>query len=258
MDLGIKGKTAIVTAASRGIGHACAMTLAKEGVNVVMCARGAEELENAAAEIRAATSARVIAQRADVTSSADTDGLVGRTLREFGAVDILVAIGGSPPRGAFAETTEEQLRQGFEMTVLSVFRLVRAVLPHMQKRKWGRVVTVQARSVREPIPALTSSNATRPGAAGLIKSLSNEVAKDGVLLNTLLTGRILTDRFLQGAEKSPLGKDEYMRRQSAEVPIGRLGEAQEMADAVAFLASERASYITGVTLAVDGGLIRYI
>jgi len=258
MDLGIRGKTAIVTAASRGIGRATAATLAKEGVNIVMCARGSDELEEAAAQIRAETRARVIAQRADVTVATEIEALVQRALREFGTVDILVAIGGSPPRGAFEETTEAQLRQGFEMTVMSVFHLIKAVLPHMRARKWGRIVAVQARSVREPIPSLTSSNATRPGAAGLIKSLSNEVSRDGVLLNTILTGRILTDRFLQGAERSPLGKDEYIKRQSAEVPIGRLGEAQEMADAAAFLVSERASYITGVTLAVDGGLIRYI
>ena len=256
MDLGIKGRTAIVTAASRGIGRATALTLAKEGVNVVMCARGDEELQKVAGEIRAETGARVVAQRADVTATADVEQLVTRAVAEFGGVDILVAIGGSPKRSVFAETTEDDLRKGFEMTVLPVFRLVHAVLPHMRKQRWGRIVTVQARSVREPIPALTVSNSTRPGAAGLLKSLSNEVAKDGVLLNTILTGRILTDRFRQGAEKSTLANDDYMKSQAAEVPAGRLGEAQEMADAAAFLVSERASYITGVSLAVDGGLIR--
>jgi 3-oxoacyl-[acyl-carrier protein] reductase len=258
MDLGIKGRVAIVTAASRGIGRASALTLAKEGVDVAICARGEEELHKVAQEIRGETGARVLAQKADVTLTADIDRLVERVLAEFGRVDILVAIGGSPPRGAFAETTEEQLRQGFEMTVLPIFRLVKAVLPGMRKNKWGRVVTVQARSVREPIPALTVSNATRPGAAGLMKSLSQEVGRDGVLLNTILPGRILTDRFRQGAQKSALGSDEYMKKQAEELPIGRLGDAQEIANAVAFLVSERASYINGVTLAVDGGLIRSI
>lgn len=258
MDLGIKGRTAIVTAASRGIGNATARTLAKEGANIVMCARGQADLDSAAEAIRAEAGARVVAQPADVTQSADVARLVQRTVDTFGGVDILVAIGGSPQRGAFAEISEEHLRQGFEMTVLPIFRLVSAVLPHMRRTMWGRIVTVQARSVREPIPALTVSNATRPGAAGLMKSLSHEVARDGILLNTILPGRIMTERFRQGADHSALSRDEYMKKQSAELPLGRFGEAQEIADAVAFLVSERASYINGVSLPVDGGLIRSI
>jgi 3-oxoacyl-[acyl-carrier protein] reductase len=258
MDLGIKGKTAIVTAASRGIGRACALTLAKEGANVMMCARGGAELEEAATAIRTATGARVVAQTADMTNSADLDRLVDRAMAEFGRIDILVAIGGAPQRGRFEEVSVEHLRAGFEMTVLPIFRLVTAVLPGMRKNGWGRIVTVQARSVREPIPAMTVSNATRPGAAGLMKSLAHEFAKDGVLLNTVLPGRILTDRFRQGAEGSTLSNADYIQKESQELPIGRLGDAQEVANAVAFLASEGASYINGVTLAVDGGLIRSI
>jgi 3-oxoacyl-[acyl-carrier protein] reductase len=258
MDLGIKGKTAIVTAASRGIGYACAETLAQEGANIVICARQEAALTEAADQISRSTGARVIAQRADVTDAQDIDALAARAVKEFGGIDILVAIGGLPPRGSFAETDEARLRQGFEMTVLTVFRLVKAVLPHMRAKKWGRVVAVQSRSVREPIPALTVSNATRPGAAGLIKDLSQTLARDGILLNTVLPGRILTDRFMQGAAHAAPTNPNYLATQTAELPIGRLGSAQEMANAVVFLASERASYINGVALAVDGGLIRSI
>jgi 3-oxoacyl-[acyl-carrier protein] reductase len=240
MDLGIRGKTAMVTAASRGIGYACAETLAQEGAHVVICARG--------------TAARVLAYPADVTKVEDIQRVTEVAVAEFGSVDMLVAIGGSPPRGSFAETDEIRLKQGFDMTVLALYRLIHAVLPHMRARKWGRIVAVQSRSVKEPIPALTVSNATRPGAAGLLKDLSQELARDGILLNTVLPGRILTDRLREAATTD----QSYLERQALELPIGRLGFAQEVADAIVFLASERASYINGVTLAVDGGLIRSI
>jgi 3-oxoacyl-[acyl-carrier protein] reductase len=254
MDLGIRGKTAMVTAASRGIGYACAETLAQEGAHVVICARGAAALTQAADRIRDKTGARILAHLADVTKVEDIERITELAVAEFGSVDMLVAIGGSPPRGSFAETDEIRLKQGFDMTVLALYRLIHAVLPHMRARKWGRIVAVQSRSVKEPIPALTVSNATRPGAAGLLKDLSQELARDGILLNTVLPGRILTDRLREAAATD----QSYLERQALELPIGRLGFAQEVADAIVFLASERASYINGVTLAVDGGLIRSI
>jgi 3-oxoacyl-[acyl-carrier protein] reductase len=254
MDLGITGKSAMVTAASRGIGYACAEALAQEGANVVMCARGAAALAQAAERIRERTGARVLAQAADVTRVEDIQRLTALAVSEFGGVDVLVAIGGSPPRGSFAETDEARLKQGFEMTVLALYRLIQGVLSHMRAKKWGRIIAVQSRSVREPIPALTVSNATRPGAAGLLKDLSQELARDGILLNTVLPGRILTDRLREAATSDQF----YLERQAAELPIGRLGSPQEVADVIVFLASERASYINGVTLAVDGGLIRSI
>jgi 3-oxoacyl-[acyl-carrier protein] reductase len=254
MDLGIRGKTAMVTAASRGIGYACAETLAQEGAHVVICARGTAALTQAAERIRDKTGARVLAYPADVTKVEDIQRVTEVAVAEFGSVDMLVAIGGSPPRGSFAETDEIRLKQGFDMTVLALYRLIHAVLPHMRARKWGRIVAVQSRSVKEPIPALTVSNATRPGAAGLLKDLSQELARDGILLNTVLPGRILTDRLREAATTD----QSYLERQALELPIGRLGFAQEVADAIVFLASERASYINGVTLAVDGGLIRSI
>jgi len=244
----------MVTAASRGIGYACAETLAQEGAHVVICARGMTALSQAADRIRDKTGARVLAHPADVTKVEDIERITELAVTEFGSVDMLVAIGGSPPRGSFAETDEIRLKQGFDMTVLALYRLIHAVLPHMRARKWGRIVAVQSRSVKEPIPALTVSNATRPGAAGLLKDLSQELARDGILLNTVLPGRILTDRLREAAKTD----QSYLERQALELPIGRLGFAQEVADAIVFLASERASYINGVTLAVDGGLIRSI
>jgi len=137
MDLGIRGKTALVTAASRGIGYACALTLAKEGANIVICARQESPLNEAVERIRGETRSRVIGQTADITQAADIERLVAAATAEFGGIDVLVAIGGSPPRGSFAQTDEDRLRQGFEMTVLPLFRLVKAVLPHMQARKWA-------------------------------------------------------------------------------------------------------------------------
>src|SRR5262249_49193946 len=231
-----------------------AETLAQEGAHVVMCARGTEGLKQAAQRIRDKTGAQVLVQPADVTKTEDIQRLMELAVGEFGGVDMLVAIGGSPPRGSFAETDEARLRQGFDMTVLALYRLIHAVLPYMRERKWGRIVAVQSRSVKEPIPALTVSNATRPGAAGLLKDLSQELAGEGILLNTVLPGRILTDRLREAATAD----QSYLERQARELPIRRLGFAQEVADAIVFLASERASYINGVTLAVDGGLIRSI
>ncbi len=252
MDLGLAGKTAIVTAASRGIGKACAAALAGEGANVAICARGAAELRAAAAEIGPGA----MAEPADVTEAGDVDRLVARTVARFGGVDVLVAIGGSPPYGPFDRTTDEDFARAFEMTVLATARLIRAVAPHMRSKGWGRIVAVQSRSVKEPIPGLAASNAARPGAAGLIKDLSAELAADGVLLNTVAPGRILTDRLRDGARASGMDEEAYYRDSAADLPIRRLGAAREVADVVAFLASERASYVNGVTVAVDGGLIR--
>jgi 3-oxoacyl-[acyl-carrier protein] reductase len=258
MDLGLKGRTALITAASRGIGRACALTLAREGANVVISARNNDDLQKTATAIRAETKARVLADTADVTSTPDMERFVASARQEFGKIDILVAIGGSPPRGGFTEVTEEQLRLAFDMTVIALYRLIGLVLPEMRKNKWGRIVTVQSRSVREPIPDLALSNSTRPGAAGLMKFMSFEAAQDGVLMNTVLPGRIITDRLRSAAERSTMSQEEFLKDQARELPIGRLGEAQEIADAVTYLVSERASYITGVALPVDGGLIRSI
>jgi 3-oxoacyl-[acyl-carrier protein] reductase len=258
MDLGLKGKAALVTAASKGMGKACALGLAAEGARVMMCARGDQDLKTAADEVRAKTGAEVLAMRADVTKAADVTALVARTTEAFGAVDILVANCGGPPRGGLADMTDEQWFGAFEVSLLSVVRLIREVVPSMRQRKWGRILTIQSVSVKQPVEGLLLSNAVRPGVAGLVKTLSADLGKDNILINTVCPGRIMTDRFLGGAKQAGLPTEEYVKKSSAEIPLRRIGSPEEFANVVVFLASERASYITGVTLQVDGGLVRGI
>jgi 3-oxoacyl-[acyl-carrier protein] reductase len=258
VDLGIAGRTALVTASSKGIGKACAELLAANGANVIMCARGAEQLEAAAAEVRRVGRAGVLAVPADITRAEQVEALLARARDEFSVIDILVAIGGSPKRGGLDDITEEDLLQAFHMSVLALFRLAKALLPAMRARRWGRVVTVQSRAVREPIPELLSSVATRPGVVGMLKYLSKEVAQDGVLVNTVVPGRILTDRFRAGTAASSLGAEAYLQSKLSDIPVRRLGTPEEVASAVAFLCSERASYINGAVLQVDGGVINAI
>lgn len=260
MDLGIRGRTALITASSNGIGKRCALTLAAEGVKLVLCARGRERLEAAASEVAAIAGAdNVLALTADIGKTDDIERVCREGEAKFGGIDILVFIGGSPKRGAPAVVNEADLRDAFELTVVPAFTLTRLLVPGMRKRGWGRVVTVQARSVREPIEDLVTSSATRPGVAGLFKYLANEVAGDGVTVNTIVPGRINTERFRAGAEyAAKVGDATYMKDKVGGIPVGRLGEPQEVADAVCYLASMRASYINGAALQVDGGVIRAI
>ncbi len=256
MDLGLKGKVALVTAASKGIGRACAMALAAEGARVAICSRTEADVKEAGDAIRIRTGADVLAMPADVTRAADIDELMRRTTAAFGGIDVLVANAGGPPRGDFAELTDEQWTQAFELSMLSTVRLVRAVLPSMRARRWGRIITVQSSSVKQPIAGLLLSNALRPGVAGLMKTLATEVGKDNILVNTVCPGRIMTDRFVSGHRQMGKTVEEYLALTSKEVPLGRIGTPEEFANMVVFLASERASYVTGATLQVDGGLIR--
>ena len=256
MDLGLRGKVALVTAASKGMGKACAMALAAEGARVAMCARTEADLKAAADEVRTRTGAEVLAVPADVTRADQVADLVQRVTGAWGGVDILIANAGGPPRGPFEEMSDEHWQAAFEISLLSVVRLVRAVLPSMKARNWGRILTIQSSSVKQPIPELLLSNAVRPGTHGLIKTLAGQVGRHNITVNTLCPGRILTDRLLSGAKSAGLPQEEYVRRVGADVPLGRVGTPEEFASVAVFLASERASYVTGVALQVDGGLVR--
>src|ERR1051326_3616871 len=231
MDLGIRGKAALVTAASKGMGKATAMGLAAEGARLLICARTAADIKAAAEEIRAKTGAEVIEMTADVTRKEDVDRLIKRADEAFGGVDILVANAGGPPRGNLEEMTDEQWYGAFDTTVLFVVRLIRGVLPSMKRKKWGRILTIQSVSVKQPVPGLLLSNAVRPG-------------------------KIMTDRLLGGAKQMGLSREEFLKKAGADVPLQRVGTPDEFSNVMVFLASERASYVTGVALQVDGGLIR--
>src|SRR5881296_2069238 len=256
MDLGLKGKVALVTAASKGMGKACALAFGAEGARVAMCARTESELKTAADEVRSSTRAEVLAVPTDVTRKQEVEALAQRVTSQWGGVDVLVANAGGPARGFFEEMSDEQWQQAFELSLLSVVRLVRAVLPGMQARKWGRILTIQSVSVKQPLEDLLLSNAVRPGVAGMMKTLALQLGKENILVNTLCPGRILTDRLLGGLKASGLSKEEYLARQSKDIPLGRPGTVEEFANVAVFLASERASYVTGVAVQVDGGLVR--
>ena len=256
MDLGIRGKTALVVAASKGMGKASALGLGAEGARVVMCARGEGALKDAAAEVKQKTGAEVLALPADASRAADISRVVAEANRAFGGVDILVANVGGPPPGPFEAMTDDQWKAAFEQVHLSTVRFIREVLPHMKRSRWGRILAIQSVSVKEPLGELLLSNAVRPGVHGMMKTLSRQLGQEGILVNTLCPGRILTDRLMGGLKGSGLSREEYLSRQSADIPLARPGTAEEFANVAVFLASERASYVTGVSLQIDGGLVR--
>lgn len=262
MDLGIRGKTALVVAASKGMGKASALGLGAEGARVVMCARGEGALKDAAAEVKQKTGAEVLALPADASRAADISRVVAETNRAFGGVDILVANVGGPPPGPFEAMTDDQWKAAFEQVHLSTVRFIREVLPHMKRSRWGRILAIQSSSVKQPVDGLVLSNGIRPGIAGLFKTLAGDVAKDNITVNLVLPGRIMTDRFLEHqtdrAKRSGVSLEQQMEISSADIPMGRIGTPDEFAAMVVFLASARASYITGVAVQVDGGLIRSV
>lgn len=262
MDLGIKGKTALVVAASKGMGKASAMGLAGEGARVVMCARGEAALKEAAGEVKQKTGAEVLALAADASRPADIAKVVAEANRAFGGVDILVANVGGPPPGPFEQMTDEQWKAAFEQVHLSTVRFIREVLPHMKQAKWGRILAIQSSSVKQPVEGLVLSNGIRPGIAGLFKTLAGDLAPHGITVNLVLPGRIMTDRFKEHqtdrAKRSGITLEKQVELSSADIPMGRIGTPEEFAAMVVFLASVRASYVTGTAVQVDGGLIRSV
>lgn len=260
MDLGIKERVAIVAAASKGLGRAVAEGLAREGATVAICARNQKVLEKTAQEIREKTGAEVLARPVDVTIYAQVQQFVATTLEQFGRVDICVTNAGGPPAKNFAETSVEDWQRGFDLNFLSTLYFAREVLPLMRKQRWGRLITITSISVKQPIDGLVLSNAIRAGVTGLVKSMANEYAKDNVLINNVCPGSFLTDRARElaanQAAREGVSPEVIVERNGRNVPLGRVGQPEEFANAVVFLASERASYITGVSLAVDGGYVK--
>jgi len=260
MDLGIKDRVALVAAASRGIGYAAALELAREGARVFLCSRDGGRASDAAEKIHQETGADVGGIAADVTNSTDVERFVRLALERAGRVDICVTNAGGPPATTFDTTDIEMFRDAFELNALSAIRLAKLVLPGMRERKWGRIVNVTSISVKQPVDGLLLSNTVRAGLTSWAKTVSNEVAADGVTINNVGPGYTLTERQdeLAIARGKALGKskEEMIAMWASQTPAHRCAEPAEIAAAIAFLASERASYITGVTLQVDGGWTR--
>jgi 3-oxoacyl-[acyl-carrier protein] reductase len=257
MDLELKDKVALVTASSKGLGKACARALALEGAKVAICARSRNELEATAAQIQREGGADVLAVEADLTRKEDIERLVAGTVSQFGGLHILVTNNGGPPAGFFADFDDRVWEDAFNRTLLSVVRLIRAAVPYMEKAGWGRIINLTSLSVKEPIDNLVLSNALRPGVHGLAKTLATQLAGKGITVNNVMPGYNRTERILSLAEKraSQEGRPvaEILAEYAAAIPMGRIGEPMELADLVAFLASPRAGYITGQSIAVDGG-----
>jgi len=259
VDLGLEGKVAVVAASSKGLGKASALALAREGARVTICARTTADLQAAAEEIRQQTGADVLAVPADLSLASDIENVVRATAERFGGVDILVDNSGGPARGSFADLTDDDWRQAFEVVTLNFVRFVRAVLPYMGAKGWGRIIGIQSMSVKQPVHNIDLSNGTRPGVAVLMKAIMPDLAKDGITINLVLPGMFATSRISPSlangtAQADPTVLAEMAR--AAAIPMGRLGEPIELGNLVAFLASERASYITGAVYQVDGGIIR--
>lgn len=260
MDLGLKNKTALVLASSKGLGKATAMKLAEEGANVMIASRSESELQKTAQEIREKTNANVHYKVCNVMDNEQIIELVHETVAKFKTIDILVNNTGGPPAGNFDDFSDKDWMNAFELTLLSVIRTIRAVLPYMRKQKSGRIVNIASSSFKQPLDNLTLSNTFRTGIMGLSKSLSQELAKDNILINTVGPGKIATDRVKEldrlRAERERLPIEEVVARSEAQIPLGRYGTPEEFANVVAFLCSEANTYVTGQAILVDGGFIK--
>lgn len=260
MDLGLKGRGVMVAASSHGIGLATAEAFAREGAQVAMCARTEKALIAAADKVRSQTGAEIYAEPLDVTDGAAVQRFTEQVAKRFGRIDVCVANAGGPPAKNFLSLSADDWRKAVELNLMSTVHLARAVIPYMQRHRWGRIITITSISVKQPIQDLVLSNSVRAAVVGLVKSLSNEFGKDGILVNNLAPGYTATERLQELAQVRALaagcGPKEICDGWAAETPVKRLADPKEIADVIVWLASERASYVTGQTVLVDGGIYR--
>jgi len=253
MELGLKNKIAFVAASSQGLGKAVALELAQEGAKVIINGRTKDSLEKTKKEIEKQTNTEVLALVGDLSIAADRDEIIKNSLQVYTHIDILITNTGGPPSGKFEDFKQEDWDNAYKSLLVSVVGLINGFLPGMKQQHWGRIIAITSQAVKQPVNNLVLSNSVRASVAGLMKSLSNEFAVHNITVNNVLPGYTETERL-----KKLLEKNSAFASAKNEIPLGRFGTPEEFAAAVAFLASERASYITGVSLAVDGGWIKNI
>jgi len=260
MDLSIKGKNAIVCASSQGLGKSAALDLAKEGVNIAICSRNKDKINLVKEEIEQTSDVKVVAIEADLSSEKDISALFQEAKKELKAIDILINNNGGPPPSTFEELTDEDWQRTFNSTMMSAIRLSKLVLPDMKKNKWGRIINISSVSVKTPVNGLFLSNSIRMGVLGWAKALSDEVAPHGITVNSVCPGTTKTERIEQilNAQSESSGKDksEIEEAMANSIPMLRIGEATDLSALITFLASEKASYMTGLAIQVDGGSAR--
>ena len=262
MDLGLAGKVAFVAGASKGLGKACALGFAREAALVAMCSRGQQAIDAAAQEVASETGAEVLALAGDVSRPDVCDSLIHQTVERFGRLDVLVNNAGGPPTGTAIGMSDEQWLTAFQTNLMSAVRLTRAAVPHMKQAGGGRIVNITSSGVRQVLPGLVLSNSIRAGVINLAKTLAIELGPDNILVNSVAPGRFGTDRVAEldaiNAKAANISLEEAARRQAANIPLGRYGFPEELANVVVFLGSARASFVSGQTILIDGAATRSI
>ncbi len=253
MELGLKNKVAFVAASSQGLGKSVAIELAKEDVNLIICGRNQKSLNQAKKEIKLAGNVKVLALVGDLSKTKDREYFVEETLKKFDTLDILITNTGGPPSGKFEDLEQEQWNAAYEQLLACTVHLIRGFLPRMKQQPWGRIISITSQAVKQPVDNLILSNAVRASVAGLNKSLANELGAYNITVNNVMPGYTETERLSNLIQTDP-----SFASATNTIPLGRFGKPEEFAAAVTFLASERASYITGVSLAIDGGWIKHI